>query len=243
MKRKAGRGVLEGAFLLLEELARSGEAGPTQLAAATGLHKATAHRLLDQLVGVGAVQRNAGRYRVGPQLFRLGQAWEPARVLRAAVGPPLRQLAAAARRTSVSVGVPAADSGRVLIGCGIRGEADEICAMRAGWVLPSGAAAEIILTASGPHTEPPEKYSGREWRKLLAGARERGVAFDYSDGVSPLCCVAAPVRSASGEVVAAVGAVALDQRRLPSLADAVRRAANLASANLARVPSSGSARP
>ncbi|MER6899719.1 helix-turn-helix domain-containing protein, partial [Amycolatopsis sp. NPDC000740] len=54
MKRKAGRGVLEGAFLLLEELARNGEAGPTQLAAATGLHKATAHRLLDQLVGVGA---------------------------------------------------------------------------------------------------------------------------------------------------------------------------------------------
>ncbi len=60
-----GRGVLEGAFLVLEELARLGEAGPAQVGAGAGLHKATAHRLLDQLVGLGAVQRRAGRYRMG----------------------------------------------------------------------------------------------------------------------------------------------------------------------------------
>lgn len=54
----AGRGVLEGAFALLEELARGGETGLSRLAARAGLPKATAHRLLNQLVAVGAVQRH-----------------------------------------------------------------------------------------------------------------------------------------------------------------------------------------
>src|SRR5690242_1880486 len=44
--RRTGRGVLEGAFLILEELARVREAGLTEIAAHTGLPKATAHRLL-----------------------------------------------------------------------------------------------------------------------------------------------------------------------------------------------------
>ncbi|ONI79900.1 hypothetical protein ALI144C_24540 [Actinosynnema sp. ALI-1.44] len=72
----AGRGVLDGAFLLLEALARFGEAGPTQLAAATGLPKATTHRLLDQLTGLGAVRREAGRYRIGSRMFaRRPEGW------------------------------------------------------------------------------------------------------------------------------------------------------------------------
>ncbi|WP_244223643.1 helix-turn-helix domain-containing protein [Amycolatopsis circi] len=41
-----------------------------RLAAATGLHKATAHRLLDQLVGAGVVQRIGGCYRVGSRSGR-----------------------------------------------------------------------------------------------------------------------------------------------------------------------------
>ncbi|HEX4702173.1 MAG TPA: helix-turn-helix domain-containing protein [Pseudonocardiaceae bacterium] len=72
VKTAGGRGVLEGAFSLLEVLARMGEAGLTRLATGAGLPKATTHRLLDQLVGLGIVQRRAGRYRMGPHMFHLG---------------------------------------------------------------------------------------------------------------------------------------------------------------------------
>ncbi|WP_157110519.1 helix-turn-helix domain-containing protein, partial [Nocardia anaemiae] len=76
-----GRGVLEGAFALLEVLAHGNAMGLTRLASAAGLPKATAYRLLNQLVAEGAVQRLGGRYRIGPRVFRLGQTWQPARLL------------------------------------------------------------------------------------------------------------------------------------------------------------------
>ena len=68
-----GRGVLEGAFALMEVLAQGDEVGLTRLAADAELPKATAHRLLGQLVALGAVQSVSGRYRLGPRTFRLGQ--------------------------------------------------------------------------------------------------------------------------------------------------------------------------
>lgn len=70
-----GRRVLEGAFLLLEEIIDTEECGLSELASRTGLPKATVHRLLDQLIGLGAVERRDGRYRVGVAMFRLGSGW------------------------------------------------------------------------------------------------------------------------------------------------------------------------
>ncbi|MCO1574239.1 helix-turn-helix domain-containing protein [Crossiella sp. SN42] len=99
--------MLEGTFVLLAELARLGEAGPAELAAATGLPKATAHRLLVQLLALGAVQRRSGRYRMGPRMAELGQAWQPDPALRAAAEVPLRQLATAVRGERISVAVVA----------------------------------------------------------------------------------------------------------------------------------------
>ncbi|WP_131741912.1 helix-turn-helix domain-containing protein [Actinomadura roseirufa] len=86
-----GRGVLESAFAVLEELGRLEEAGLSQLAGATGLPKTTTHRLLGQLAGLGAVHRLAdGRYQIGARAFRLGQMWRPGPLLRAAAAGPLR---------------------------------------------------------------------------------------------------------------------------------------------------------
>src|SRR5882757_7202056 len=70
-----GRGVLDGAFRLLDTLCALGDAGLTALAAGSGLPKATAHRLLEQLVRQGAVERAEARYRIGPRLFQIGQSW------------------------------------------------------------------------------------------------------------------------------------------------------------------------
>lgn len=72
------RSVLEGTFALLTAMERLGQAGVTRLAEESGLPKATAHRLLQQLADLGAVERQRqSLYRMGPRMFRLGQAWQP----------------------------------------------------------------------------------------------------------------------------------------------------------------------
>ncbi|MGC7094764.1 helix-turn-helix domain-containing protein [Amycolatopsis lurida] len=234
----AGRSVLEGAFLLLDELTRTGEAGPTQLAADTGLPKATAHRLLDQLAAVGAVQRAAGRYRIGTRMFRLGQAWEPLTALRAAARDPLRQLAAVARFANVALAVP--ESGRSMVIGGIRGELDQIRPWRAGTLLPHGCAVDIVSATCAPGAPRPERYSTTEWKRLIAAAAERGVAFDHTRSEPwRASCLGAPVHAPSGQVIAAVAVAVFDSHRLAAIGPAAQRAANMISANLAR--SAGSA--
>ncbi|WP_345107915.1 helix-turn-helix domain-containing protein [Streptomyces drozdowiczii] len=86
-KPRTGRD--RGAFALLDALRRcGGEAGLTEIAAACALPKGSVHRLLEQLLLVGAVERRGSRYRVGSQLYRLGQVWEPHPGLRVAASTP-----------------------------------------------------------------------------------------------------------------------------------------------------------
>ena len=97
-----GRGVLQGAFELLEALERIEGAGLTRLASECGLPKTTVYRLLEQLGALGAVERRGADYRIGPQMFRLGQQWQPYPGLRVVAKEPLRRLI---RATGVTVGI------------------------------------------------------------------------------------------------------------------------------------------
>src|SRR6201992_394835 len=84
-----GRRVLDGAFSVLDALADADEGlGLTALARASGLAKSSAHRLAEQLVTLGAVDRYNSRYFVGPRMMRIGQRWQPDPLLRrCAQGP------------------------------------------------------------------------------------------------------------------------------------------------------------
>ncbi|WP_406634941.1 IclR family transcriptional regulator [Amycolatopsis sp. WGS_07] len=228
-----GRGVVEGAFLVLAELARLGEAGPSQLASATGLHKATVHRLLNQLVAVAAVRRRDGRYRIGSQLFRLGQTWKPAEVLRAAAQRPVRELAAASQ---LSVGIAVPDEGQPLFVGAVPARSAEVLSVRTGMTLSADSAAGLAIVAFAPLMPPPADHSSPAWARLLDGVRERGVAVHHADDQLPMTCLAAPVHAPHGAVVASIGAVAPAKRHVAPLAEAVRRAAGMASATLARLP-------
>jgi len=64
------------------------------LAEATGIPGATVHRLLKQLIEVGAVWREGTRYRLGASLLELGARVTPERRLRAVARRPLAELAA-----------------------------------------------------------------------------------------------------------------------------------------------------
>ncbi len=68
----AGAQTLERGLAVLTELARH-DAGlsTAQVAAAVGLHRTVAHRLLVSLVGTGFARRDAaGRHHVGPAVVR-----------------------------------------------------------------------------------------------------------------------------------------------------------------------------
>lgn len=228
---KTGRGVLEGAFLVLDALTRLGEAGLSQLAAVTALPKATTHRLLEQLVTLGAVQRQEGRYRIGPRMYQLGQGWQPQRELRVAARQPLRELAAMAGFASIGLAITVA--GRSMLVGGMRGEVDEIRPLQTGTMLPHGCATDIVRAAHQPEGPAPDCYTDAEWRNLISRATDRGVAFDYEAAVWA-SCAGAPSYAPGGELVAALGVAVVDARRLAPLGTAVRRAANMITANLAR---------
>lgn len=183
----AGRGVLEGAFALLESLnALGGSAGFAELVRAGDLPKTTTHRLLDQLVELGAVERTPDGYRTGSRVFRLGQSWQPELRERAREWLPVLS---ARIRASVILAVPSEQ--RVLV---VAGEGGGI---RPGMTLPPGTAAGRLLAAHAyPVGEP-----GRDADEILA----RGFAADNGSA-------AVPVRTPDGRTAAALAAVPLPGR-------------------------------
>jgi DNA-binding IclR family transcriptional regulator len=132
-----GRSVLEGAFSLLDKLMDEGELGLTQLADRCDMPKTTVHRLLEQMEDLGAVENAGGRYRIGAQMFRFGQAWEPAPGILRVARQPLRALSATIR-TSTILAVPRRD--RVLVAAASIVRAEDVARLRPGATVPPGMA-------------------------------------------------------------------------------------------------------
>ncbi|MFE0173609.1 helix-turn-helix domain-containing protein [Streptomyces sp. NPDC059002] len=228
----SGRGVLEGAFALLEELARVGEAGLTDLATGAGLPKATAHRLLHQLAAVGAVERRAHRYRMGPAIARLDRSGRLHRLLDRASAVPLRHLAQA---TGSTVCVVAPSAGDMTVIAGIPGAAREVFPHLPGQTLPPDSAADVVLAASRRAAGPPPGLSSAQWTRRLNRAREYGADIHQYEWDGERICLAAPVHAPSGLVVAAVGVAVPDPRDLPATVESTQRAARMLSTHMHRL--------
>ncbi|MEX1218358.1 MAG: IclR family transcriptional regulator [Acidimicrobiales bacterium] len=177
-----GVGVLDKAVDVLDAL----EAQPrslSELVVATGLPRATAHRLATALEHHGLVRRDAeGRFMLGTRLLSLGQAASETWPLAASAEAPLATLR---NETGESVQLFVRDGDeRVCIAAlqslhGLR----TIVPLGARLPLSVGSAARVLTTLPG---KPPG------WLASV-GEREAGVAS-----------VSAPVCDSSGRVVAAV---------------------------------------
>jgi len=190
----AGRGVLDGAFAVLDALAHADEGlGLTALARASGLAKTSVHRLAEQLVTLGSVQCVEQRYYVGPLMLRIGQRWQPDPLLRRVAQAPVHNLAVQSRAMA---------SLRILHEQRLR----YICAAvpHGHTYLPDPADSESIArTATGRvlyATQPagdvmlPECWSRRDWSRLRESLRDpRATVVDRQDAVAGMCCVSAPV--------------------------------------------------
>ena len=200
-----GRGVLNGAFAVLDALAHVDEGlGLTALARASGLAKSSAHRLAEQLVMLGAVQFVEQRYYVGPRMLRIGQRWQPDPLLRRVAQAPVHTLAVQSRAMaslrilheqrlrSICAAVP---HGHVYMP--EPGDPKSIARTATGRVLyATQHASEAML---------PDCWTRREWHQLRESLRDsRATVIDHQDAVAGMCCVSAPVWWPSGACAGAV---------------------------------------
>ncbi|TDU01678.1 IclR family transcriptional regulator [Streptomyces sp. 846.5] len=226
-----GRSVLEGAFGLLGVVELAGEAGLTWLASESGLPKTTAHRLLEQLVELGAVERCGVGYRMGPRMFQLGQGWTPHAGLWPAARGPLRRLAGA---TGVTVGINVLRHGETLVLDWLPGEADVPGPLQHRVTWPWFTAAGKVMVAQADPRLPLDPLPG-SWRREAAAIRDGGAAYDREELVAGVCCVAVPLYGAGSAPVAALCAAVDPSYRLDRLCDVVQRTGRAISARLRSV--------
>ncbi|MGH9245343.1 MAG: IclR family transcriptional regulator [Acidimicrobiales bacterium] len=235
---------MERALAILELVAEHpGQLGVTELGRRLGVHKATAFRLVTTLSEHGLVARDpdSDKYRLGFGLIRLAGAAVASLDLVRQARPVLERLAEATQET---VNLAVLDGDRVV-------NIDQVAGSRAvvnvNWV---GQRTPLHCTSNGKIllAHLPEQprdallrlplerltantITGPEaLRTQLVQARLRGYAYTIEELEVGLNAVAAPVRDASGEVIAAVTvagpAYRVAPRRIHGLAGEVVRAAD-----------------
>ncbi|HEY4453826.1 MAG TPA: helix-turn-helix domain-containing protein [Pseudonocardiaceae bacterium] len=230
-----GRGVLEGAFSLLAALGEADQAGLTALAVASGLPKATTHRLLDQLIAVGAVERAGGEYRIGPTMFQLGLHWQPhPRLIESCTGP----IHDFARTSGATVVVCVLRMGQLMTVSVAPGETAPETPVRAGASLPWATAAGRLLLANSSTPTGIPRGNPMAWARHAAEIRAQGMAFDREKVLPGIWCVAVPIRQRDGETIAALAAMLPPGSPLPVIGEALHRVAHSVTANLSGRPAS-----
>ncbi|MFJ2742192.1 IclR family transcriptional regulator [Streptomyces sp. NPDC087440] len=207
----------------------------TEVVRRSGIPRSSAHRILDQLVGLRWLDREGRDYRMGMRMLELGALASHHNRLRRAALPRLHALH---EQTGHLVHLSVLDGTEVVYLERIGGLDDTSVPSRVGGRMPAyctaagkavlafsepDAAEHVIAAGLRPRT-PSTLVRPASLRQELAAARDRGLAFDREEAFRGVACVAAPLRGA-GRAVAAIsvsckgGATA--HRELERLAPAV----------------------
>jgi len=201
----------------LELIAEAGELGVTELGRRLGVHKATASRLAAALARRGLLERDpfSDRYRLGFGLIRLAGAAMAGLDLVSSARPVLEDLADQTRET-VTLGVVSGDEvisidqvtgARSVLGVSWIGKGSSLHTTSTGKVLLAAMDADELERRLGAPLERPTPRTiadPDELRAHLVEVRRRGWAQTVEELEEGLNAVAAPVRRADGEVVAAL---------------------------------------
>jgi DNA-binding IclR family transcriptional regulator len=199
------RSVIDTAFSLLDLVAELQPVRLTDLSAAAGIPHPTVHRLLQQLITVGAVRRERSRYALGASLLRLGATVTPAARLRIACRRPMAELASITG-AAVSLSADLGD-GPVYLDA-----------------IP--ARAPVRFLAKSGDSVPAETAQGRAHIALARPVVDAGeVAADYS-------CVAMAIPYGSTSGVAVVSTLIPWSRPSSTMLAATRRTAELISTTM-----------
>lgn len=212
--------------------------GLSQLARASGLNKATCHRLLTELESRGLLEQvgPAREYRLGPAVLRLSALREAAVPTREAAMPVLRKLAEATGETAHLSHLVAGKLQTLAFAYASRGgvkvmmeDADflPVHATASGAaVLAFDADPETIIAASPD----PETLHAR-----VATARAKGYAETVSTFEKDVHSLAVPLFDPSGHCTGALAVAAAAPRMTPALHATVIRELALAGAEITQL--------
>ena len=243
---RSDRSVLGRAFRVL------GAFGPgryemtlAQLTEATGLPRATVHRLASQLEAEGALAATRRGWRIGMRVFELGQLVPTQQRLREVALPYLSDLYEATHGT---VQLAVLDGGDVLYVEILSGHRKVSSPSRRGGRMPPHCTAlgkallafsDQEVLAAGP---PLERRTAKtiidrgDLVRALRDVRRTAVAYDAEEAREGLVCAASPVLDGKGVALAAIS-VSLPTGKRPTprqVAPAVRTAALALSRELSR---------
>ena len=228
-----GRGVLDGAFAVLDALAHTDDGlGLTALARATGLAKTSTYRLAEQLVVLGAVQCVEHRYYVGALIGRIGQRWQPDPLLRQAAQGPVHNLAVQAGAMA-SLRILHEERLRLICATAARGQA-HISDPADPEAIARTATGRVLYAAQpGGDIALPDCWTSREWSRLRETVRELGATVtDRQDAFPGICCVSAPVWWPNATCAGAVTVLMHSPTLPPNLPDLVSHTARRIDAGL-----------
>ncbi len=208
---------VDRALSVLEILAAYGEAGVTEIAAELGVHKSTAFRLVAVLESRGFVEQLAdrGKYRLGFGVVRLAGA-AAAQLDIAQEGRRICEALAADLEETVNIAI--LDTDRAVNVSQVRGPAalsthnwvgqgTPMHATSSGKVLlahASDAVRKGVLSRDLPRFTPATITDPELLQQDLDAIVERGWGSTVDEYEVGLSAVAAPVRDASGDVIAAL---------------------------------------
>ena len=240
------RSVLARGLSLLDAF----EAADTELSLAelvqrTGLPKATAHRLVGELVRWGGLERAGQCYRMGVKLFELGQRVPRRRELREAASPYLQDLYESTHE-NIHLAVP--QGAHTLFLEKVTGHRSTPVISRVGSRLPvhCTATGKVFLALGPPgyfsrvaeaglvRSTPRTIVAPGLLRHELDRTCERGYGVNHEESEVGVAAVAAPVFDSHRKLVAAISITGSAERLdVERLAPAVRTAASALSRELA----------
>lgn len=208
---------------------------PAELARRAGLSKATGHRIIQEMVSLGVLERVDGGVRLGMRMFEIGQLVPRLRKLRRAALPFMHDLREATKGTVHLAVLDGTDT----LYLEILQRADDLPS-RVGGRLPaySTGVGKAMLAYSpdsvvqqifeGPLRKvgPNTITSPTELMRELANIRRTGVAYDRQEAATGLVCAASAVCGPDGTVLGGLSvAHRLGQISLERVAPAVHMAA------------------
>jgi DNA-binding IclR family transcriptional regulator len=248
------RAVIRAISILEQFSLERPELNLTEISAGIGLSKSTTHRLLSTLEAAEMVEfdKRTAHYRLGLKAFQLGSVVVKSMELVKQADP---LLAATAEETSETAFLVVVDGNEAL--CLRRFDGSH--QIRVLYLEPGkhsafncGAAQRVLLAhlpdarweeVIGGHVRRQTQYSlvsRDELERDRREIRERGYSVSWEDVTLHACALGAPVRDASGAVIAAVSISGIVQRfsaeRLPGLIRSVMKLGDDLSRRLGYLP-------